>query len=264
MDSLLIVGLDEPETAEIRRRVAGPVLAFEMPPRIRVDRGRLLVEHPHLINTLVPVGRVVFHGIFEDDFDLITALALWGGPCLPGARGMMDCRLRLPCLVRSLGVTRFGSDPRGYADRGATVTAESDLVAKWGNWHCGENKARVAEAWTATEPTLLEDFHVGEAVRVVLIGEHAWQIRMAGDGWLKSIHHPDARFMPIDPELLDDTRRLGAHFGLEVVAVDYIVGVDGSRHLLEVNHIPNVTDYPELRAAYMDLVGRWAGGGRLP
>ena len=70
-----------------------------------------------------PVSHVLFHGIFEDDFPFLTALALWGGPCLPKARGMMDCRLRIPCLVRALEVTRFGGMLRGYADCDTTVEA---------------------------------------------------------------------------------------------------------------------------------------------
>src|SRR5262249_25613147 len=108
-------------------------------------------------------------------------------------------------------------------------------------------------------PTLFEAFVEGEAVRIVLVGEHAWQVRMAGDGCLKSIHDPKAAFMPIDPELLDDARRLADHFGLRMVRVDYIVAPDGTRHLLEVNHVPNVTVFPEVREAYLDLVVRWAG-----
>ena len=91
---------------------------------------------------------------------------------------------------------------------------------------------------------------------------------MAGDGWLKSIHHPGADFMPIDPELLGDARRLAVHFGLETVGVDYMVATDGSRHLLEVNHVPNVTVLAEVRSAYLDLVVEWTGrellGGRTP
>lgn len=133
MEAILIVGLDEPETAELRNRLDRPVLAFENLPRIRVDRGRLLVEHPHAMNHFVPVDRVVFHAIFADDFDFLVALALWGGPCLPGARGMMDLRHRLPGLIRALSVTRFGKTPRGYADQGTFVVAESEQVAKWGN-----------------------------------------------------------------------------------------------------------------------------------
>ena len=109
-------------------------------------------------------------------------------------------------------------------------------------------------------PTLFEEFIEGEAVRIVLVGGHAWQVRMAGEGWLKSIHSPGAAFMPIDPELLDDARRLADHFGLRTVGVDYIVAPDGGRYLLEVNHVPNVTVFPEVREAYLGLVARWAGG----
>src|SRR5579883_1134371 len=136
VEPLLLVGLDEPETAELRRRLDRAVLALETLPRIRVDRGRLMVEHPHFMNHFVPVERVAYHAIFEDDFDFLTALALWGGPCLPGALGMMDLRLR--------------------------------------------------------------------------------------------------------------------------VGVDYMVAPDGGRYLLEVNHVPNVTVFPEVREAYLDLVVRWA------
>lgn len=256
---VLLVGLDEPETAELRRRLERPVFAFETLPRIRVDRGSLLVEHPRVMNAFVPVERVVYHAIFEDDFDFLTAVALWGGPCLPSARGMMDLRLRLPGLVRALAVTRFGTLPRGFADRGSTAPAGADgSVAKWGNWHCGEDKALFDASWTAAVPTLIEDFVAGEAVRIVLVGDRAWQVRMAGDGWLRSIHHAGAQFTAIDPELLDDARRLAEHFGLATAGVDYMVADDGTRHLLEVNHVPNVTVFPEVREAYLDMVVQWA------
>ncbi len=258
MDPLLLVGLDPPESAALRQRVHRQVLVCETLPRIRVDRGRLMVEHPNVLNAFIPVDRVVYHAIFEDDFPFLTALALWGGPCLPGARGMMDLRLRLPGLVRALAISRFAGNPRGYADPGTIVEAGGDMVAKWGNWHCGEDKVRFHETWTASEPTLIEDYVEGEAVRIVLIGESPWQIRMAGDGWLKSIHQLNASFMPIDPDLLD-ARRLAEHFGLATVGVDYIATPDGTRHLLEVNHVPNVTVFPEIREAYLDMVVAWAG-----
>ena len=260
MEPLLIVGLDEPETAEIRLRLPGrPILAFETLPRIRVDRGRLLVEHPHAMNHFVPVGRAVYHAIFADDPDFLAALALWGGPCLPGARGMMDLRRRLPGLVRALAVTRFGGIARGYADRETVVAVDRATVAKWGNWHCGEDKARFDDAWNAADPTLFEDFVPGEAVRIVLVGQRSWQVRMAGPGWLKSIHDPGATVMVTDPALLADARALAEHFGLTTVGVDYMVAPDGGRFLLEVNHVPNVTVIPEVRAAYLDLVAAWAG-----
>ena len=61
----------------------------------------------------------------------------------------------------------------------------------------------------------------------------------------------------LDPELLADTRAIGQAFGLEIVANDYIVTPDGARHLLEVNHIPNVTRFPEIWEAYRDYVVEW-------
>ena len=69
-------------------------------------------------------------------------------------------------------VTRFGGIPRGYADRGTSVTAEGQAVAKWGNWHCGEDKARFDGSWTATVPTLFEEFVEGDAVRGKASGLH--------------------------------------------------------------------------------------------
>ncbi len=258
MDRLLIVGLDEPEALELKEKVAGPVVSYELLPRLQIDRGRLLVEKPNSAGAFVAVARVIVHGIFEDDLPFLAALALWGGPCLPRARGMMDCRQRIPGLVRALEVTRFASMRRGWADRGTMVESDTDLVAKWGEWHCGENKERFRGQWRCDEPTLLEPFIEGEAVRIHLMGERHWQIHLTGEGWKKSLHGPGAGFMAVDEELLEDARRLQRHFGLEMLAVDYIVAADGTRHLLEVNHIPNVTVYPEIRAGYLEWAAGWA------
>jgi hypothetical protein len=261
MERTLVVGLDEPEYRSLRERVAVPLIHSDLLPRIRLDWGRLFAEKPNSFGAFLPVSRVVFHGIFEDDFPFLTALALWGGPCLPNAHGMMDCRQRIPCLVRSLRVSRFGRLPRGYADQQTTVEAPADTVAKWGEWHCGENKEKFRGAWTCEVPTLLEPFVAGEAVRVHLLGERAWQLRMGGDDWKKSIHHAAAGFTAVDPDLLDDARRLQQHFRLEMLAVDYITTPAGEKFLLEVNHVPNVTLFPELREAYLDFAARWLSQG---
>jgi hypothetical protein len=189
--------------------------------------------------------------------DFLTGLALWNGPALPNAQGMMDCRLKLPCLARALRYTKFGTPSRGYAAQGAPIHVEGTYVAKWGNWHCGENKERISGDWTSPEPSIIEPFFSGQAVRVLIIGDKAWQIRLEGSDWLKSIHAPNADFMDIDLELLEDTDQVRKGFGLELVANDYIVSDDGTRHLLEVNHIPNVTRFPEIWEYYRDYVIDW-------
>lgn len=249
-----IVGLDEPEYQQIQARLEVPVVAHPVLPRIFVNDGDLYVEKGA---RFVPVSKVVFHGIFEDDLDFMAGLALWGGPCLPNARAMMDCRLKLPCLVRALDFTRFGSPQRGYASPFARFDSETERVAKWGNWHCGENKSRFTGTWSSENPAIIEHFLKGQSVRVVIIGSKCWQIRLEGDDWLKSIHDDKADFMEIDAELLEDTENIRKGFGLELVANDYIVTGEGTKHLLEVNHIPNVDRFSEIWTAYSDFVVEW-------
>src|SRR5579862_2370558 len=88
-----IVGLDEPEYSEIRQRVTRPVIAHDTLPKIAVIDGELLVQVPNRL-TMIPVAKLVYHAIFDDDMDFLTGLALWNGPTLPNAQAMMDCRLK--------------------------------------------------------------------------------------------------------------------------------------------------------------------------
>lgn len=255
-ERMCIIGLDSPEYSEIHQRLALPMVAHETLPRIVVRDGQLLVAARNRTG-LIPVSLVVFHGIFEDDLDAITALALWGGPCLPNAHAMMDCRLKFPCLVRALQHTQFGAPLRGYAGPHTPINVDRTHVAKWGNWHCGENKECFTETWNSEHPSIIEPFLAGQSVRIVVIGEQSWQIKLEGTDWRKSIHDPQAAFMDVDAELLADTHTIQQALGLEIVANDYIVTEEETKHLLEVNHIPNVTRFPAIWEAYRDYVVQW-------
>lgn len=255
-ERVCFIGHDQPESAELQRLCPWPSIAHEMLPGIRLQDGRLWVEDPQRVRFL-PVSRVVFHGIFEHDLDFLAALVLWGGPCFPAPLPMLDCRLRLSCLARALRYTRFGAPQREYAGPEVEFTAGAECVAKWGNWHCGENKERFVGAHKSADARLIEPYWTGEAVRVIMLGDYARQIRMTGRDWLKSVHGDGAAFMEIDPELLADTKQVKEGFGLGIIANDYIVTASGSKHLLEVNHIPSVTCLPELWTAYRDLVLCW-------
>jgi hypothetical protein len=254
--SICIIGLDEPQTDLLRARISGPLVVHETLPRIFVRDGELFVEASSGFGFL-PDSKVVFHGIFEDDHDLIAGLALWGGLCLPNARAMMDCRLKLPCLVRALQYTEYADPPRGFVSSGVEYSTDVERVAKWGNWHCGENKETFAHEWQSSESAIVERYLQGDAVRLVVIGQRHWQIKLEGDGWLKSIHHPTACLMHPDPRLVADTRNVANSFGLEIAANDYIITADGEPHLLEVNHIPNVTRFSEIWEAYLEYVVEW-------
>lgn len=259
-ERICLIGLDTPQNDWFRARIAGPILCHESLPRIIVCDGQLLVESLSGFGML-PVGKIVFHGIFEDDHDFVSGLALWGGPCLPSAAGMMDCRLKLPCLVRALRHSRFAAPPRGYASPGVNYATDMPRVAKWGNWHCGENKQPFDHAWQSTESAIVEPFFAGSAVRIVVVGDRFWQIEMQGDDWLKSIHHPAAAMVEPDMRLVQDTQQVAKGLGLEIAANDYIVSPEGVAHLLEVNHIPNVTRFPEIWEAYGQYVLKWLAHG---
>lgn len=256
-DYIAIVGLDEVEADLIAARIDAPTISHMILPEIMVKEGRLWMENRGRPK-YIPVKKVIFHGIFDNDLDFITGLAIWSGDCLPNPRGMMDCRLKLPCLVRALEHSQFTTPARDFASPYAFYSSDVERVAKWGNWHCGENKERFTGSWSGDNAAVIEHFLEGDAVRVVIIGDKAWQIKLEGDDWLKSIHHDTAHFMPIDDELLADTQHLREVFGLEIIANDYIVGHDGSKHLLEVNHIPNVTRFAEIWDAYLGYVVEWA------
>lgn len=256
-ERICLIGFDAPEAAALARALPVECVALEMLPRIVVERGRLFVEAPRS-GRYLSISRVVFHGIFEHDLEFLAGLALWGGPCFPNPAAMMDCRLRLPCLVRAFRYTRFGGPPRGYVSPGAEYEADVESVAKWGNWHCGENKERFTGTWKAVEAILVEPFIEGEAVRVVALGEKVRQIRMTGKDWLKSVHGSGAETMTPDPELIADTIAVKHGLGLDVIANDYMVS-PGTKYLLEVNHIPSVTCFPELWQDYLEVVVNWVG-----
>ena len=252
----LIVGLDENETQQIRDKIDHAIITHVIIPKIRVIDGELYAETGRGVQ-MAPISCVVYHGIYENDLDFITGLGFWGGHCLPNPRGMMDLRLKLPGLLRALDHTRFGY-ARGFTSAHMMTFADgTERVAKWGNWHCGENKERFTDKWSGDEASIIEPFFDGQAVRVVIIGDKHWQIKLEGDTWLKSIHHNTADFMAIDADLLADTRNIQAAFGLEIIANDYIIANDGNTYLLEVNHIPNVTRFPDLWEAYLDFVVDW-------
>ena len=157
MSHLLTIGLERAEVKELRSRVELPLIAHEMLPKVQIRNGNLFALHPDR-EQFVPVSKVIFHGIFEDDLPMLAALALWGGPCLPGAHGMLDCRPRIANLARVRRVSRFAAMPRGYADANTTFPVSTGMVAKWGEWHCGDDKERVTTDHRVNEPTLFEPF----------------------------------------------------------------------------------------------------------
>ncbi len=255
----LLVGYDAPEASQLADAIDGPVVVSEMLPRVRLDAGELLVSDPRRFGPPRPVGRVLYHALYdiEPEIAFVTTLALWGGPCLPNPLGMLLARPRASNLAVARKASHFAALPRTYLPSGGAFTAESPTVAKWGEWHCGEGKEVFTGERHFDQPTLLEPFVSADAVRVQVVGDRAWQIRLGGADWKKSIHHPTAAIEPPDPRLVDDVQRVMDAFALELGASDFVVAPDGTPHLLEFNHIPNVTQFTEVWTGYLAFATRW-------
>jgi D-alanine-D-alanine ligase-like ATP-grasp enzyme len=63
--------------------------------------------------------------------------------------------------------------------------------------------------------------------------------------------------MPVDQDLLEDTLYIKNVLQMDMIGNDYIVAKDGSKYLLEVNHIPNITRFEEVRQVYLSTVIEW-------
>lgn len=74
---------------------------------------------------------------------------------------------------------------------------------------------------------------------------------------VKSIHPDTACFLEVDQELLRDTQHIMKQMNMDMIGTDYIICNDGSKQLLEVNHIPNITCFEEVRLAYLETVINW-------
>lgn len=256
---ILLVGLlpDEIEAIKEQLDYGYLVVAYDMLPVVKLVEDILYVENPNRTDHFLAVDRVVFHSIFKDDFDFITLLALWDGPCLPNANGMMDLRKRIPGLARSLKASKFNAIKRGMAIGEQEWDAKKESVAKWGVWHCGEDKHKFKGEYVTEETSVIEEFIEGEAVRIMIIGDKYWQIKLTGDTWLKSIHNEGSWEMELDEELLKDSQNIAKYFNMQMIGVDYMVGKDGVNYLLEVNHIPNITVFPFIREEFIDYASKW-------
>lgn len=262
MKRLLTIGLDALQVSCISTHFEGHLLAYQMLPKVKLVNGVLYAESTRVAGRFLPIDSMIFYGIYEDDFDLITLLALWGGPCYPNPNGMMNLRLKHQALVRSLAMSQFAGMKRSMSINHDSWSTDQELVAKWGNWHCGDNKHRFTGQWLAPEATVFEPFVEGKAMRIMLIGEQHWQVELAGDTWLKSIHGDGAQLVEVDQELLEDAKRLKDHFEMEMLGIDYMVSSEGEKYLLEVNHIPSVSAFDEFNAAFLDDVAGWIRNGQ--
>lgn len=123
------------------------------------------------------------------------------------------------------------------------------LVMKMGNVHRGEGKwllNDINDVPIITGRFSIEPFFKGTSIRSLIIGDDTFGIRVENDrSWIKNSEGADVHEHKLSNEMIDHSRAVAKHFGLEVAGVDYVVNDDGM-HFLEVNIFPGITGFEDI------------------
>lgn len=127
-------------------------------------------------------------------------------------------------------------------------------VVKIGNQHRGIGKySLLDDEWynncLPDDLVTLEPFYEGESIRVLLLDDRVFGIRITNDSnWIKNASGAEAHVfdLNIHPLLILHARKVQEYFGLDVAGVDYILKKDGSFHFLEINQYPGLATTEEV------------------
>jgi hypothetical protein len=189
-------------------------------------------------------GAVYFADVRDKDIERhnLRAFAEHAIPCWPDPAALLAASERHAALARCVAA--------GLVDHPviqAHFTEEPRLplpyVLKIGEEHRGEGKHLIRSAsdiprWDGI--ATMEPFFAGESVRVLILGERAFGVRIHNEGsWIKN--SPGASFEAWEPDaaIVEHARRATRLFGLEIAGVDYVIDRAGF-HFIELNPFPRV------------------------
>jgi hypothetical protein len=257
VDLLVTIGLDPALVDSLRQRLEARVVAYPAVPRVYSVDGQVRVESASVTGRWLEPGGVLFYGYFEDAGPARRALALASTPTFPDVGATLPLDERAMALLLALRADGRLSG-RGFVPSGVAVTVESEHVLKWGNRHCGEDKARVTGKVDPVGDAVIEPFVAGRSVRMLIVGDKAWQLHYESNDWRKNVG-ATITVADVDLGLLARTRRTVDRLGLALAGVDYVVtGTDAV--LLEVNAYPGLEDLPDASEAFLGMAESWWNG----
>lgn len=189
-------------------------------------------------------GAVYFADVRDKDIERhnLRALAEHAIPCWPEPAALLAMSSPHAALAR---VVTAGLVDHPVAQ--AHFTGEPPLpfpyVLKTGEEHRGEGKHLIRSAsdiprWEGL--ATMEPFFVGESVRVLLLGERAFGVRIHNEGsWIKNSAGASFEAWEPDAVIVEHARRAMRLFGLEIAGVDYVIDAAGF-HFIELNPFPRV------------------------
>lgn len=258
MDPLIaLIGLDADVQGAVTPLLKGRSIHYPMPPRMYSVDGALYVESAKVQEKWLRPQGVIFYGYFPKAQMERRAMALSNTPTFPDVQATIqhdDKAISLMLAMKAdpcpVGV------PRGFIPNHTATAVKAEQVFKWGDAHCGHNKARgtVVPAHSST----VEPFIEGLSERILVVGTKAWHLRYHSTDWRKNVGGTVEEVVPADWPLISRTLVITQNLGLAVAGVDYVRPLNGAPPvLLEVNAYPELSQGQGAIEAFAALARAW-------
>jgi len=163
-------------------------------------------------------------------------------PCWPDPAALLAVSERHAALARVVAAGLV-DHPVVQAQFSRQPLLPLPYVLKIGDEHRGEGKVLIRSAsdipsWEGI--ATMEPFFEGESVRVLLIGDCAFGVRIRNDdSWIKNSPGASVEAWEPDGAIVAHAQRAMRLFGLEIAGVDYVIDSNGF-HFIELNPFPRV------------------------
>jgi hypothetical protein len=257
---LISIGL-EPNVVEAIKKEVGHIVVHDTLPRMYSHIGQAFVESPSIYGKYLRPRGVLYYCYFEEPGSVRRSLALSDTPTFPGVRRTImhdDKALSLIAALDAEAKNGYPGIARGFTDEIPVPLDEGETaVAKWGYWHCGEDKKLCEGEAIAPEAAIIEPFIVGESHRVLVVGDSYWQLHYESEDWRKNVNSTITVLDVPDRDLALRAHKTAKELGLVVAGIDYIINDDGA-FLLEVNAYPGLYQVQQAEEKFIELAVDWA------
>jgi len=265
MQPLISIGL-EPHIVEAIKAEVGHIVDYQYLPDIYSIDGVTYVQSQFGVHYIRPRG-ILYYCYFDNPGSKRRSLALSNTPTFPDVRhtiqhddkvlSFVAARMADTGSVITAPLYSVQDVPRGFASADHQISIETPVVAKWGQWYCGDGKKICEGTVDAPEPAILEPFIKGESHRILFVGHSAWQIRYESDDWRKNVNSKITVLNKPDFNLVERARRIQRNLHLNVVGIDFVINDTGA-YLLEVNAYPGLDQVPEAESVFIKQAILWA------